>query len=346
MLENEKENIQKIYSFCKNYYLNNKKFPVINEIMSHTKLERRKVVSILKLLIQHKYIKFNKNRYYLSEQKLKRRKKKIKDAVITVPVQQKEEESTKQEAVKPETKQTIKINKIIVFKVLISIILIAFVYIGIEYNYIAFRLTKSFFNALISAIGFFVFGIISFECFILFIIRKNYLLSSLFFFLFLIIFLNNFLNIMSGQFEKYQECLFSQEKIELNNNKELYNLYEKQEKELETELNNRLSERRTLQEQIKNDFDNKNLKWQEWTVTNKKIPEIENKLKDVRDKKEKLLSSNQITKETKITIYDFLSKILKTPPNIIQFIHLVFPSFILDIISSISLALVFFLKNE
>ena len=65
MLDNEKEMIQKVYSYCKNYFLNKNIFPSIKQIINHTGLNRDRIVSILKLLVNHKYIKYKNKRYYL-----------------------------------------------------------------------------------------------------------------------------------------------------------------------------------------------------------------------------------------------------------------------------------------
>jgi hypothetical protein len=320
-------------------------FPKLEIISAHCNLPIDDTISIINNLEkQGEIIRFYAHRYIkdvwisiqtrLKQKKVIKKEKIVKPEIIKEPVK----EITKENL--PVIKgNKFKIDKILAFKIIIFVVFIAFLYLGIKYNFISFYQTKDFYDALISAIGFFVFSIVSFECFILFIINKKYILSLAFLLIFIVIFISNFITILESQFEKYQDYTFSDTKITQDNNSILYKEYQKQEKEFEIELDNRIEERNKLNIDIKN-------KWTVWNITNKQIPDIQNKLKEIRVKKENILLNNTIVEKKKITIYELIADLFKTETNNIQFILLIFRALTIDLIASISLALIFFLKDE
>lgn len=327
MIQNEKEIIQKVYSFIVDYDLqNNNKTPVINVIAKAVNLDRKKTIQILQLLAKHKYLEYRDYRYRLPEQK--RFKKPKNENNNEIP---------------KEMIQNIKSHKITIFKIILTFILILFVIMSIQANFNGLSLTKNFYSALSSSIGFVFCSIIFLDLAIFFFIKKMKI-CILFFILFLLLFSNNFLNILSGQFNDYQKIVTSKENT--INKQLLFNQLVNQENELQIELTHRYDELIRYDLLLKNEPKNKSYLYKTINLTDYKIPDLKNQLNVIRINKNKLLNENKINEIKKSTIYDFLSFLIKKPANIIQLIHLIFPAFILDIISSINLSLILFLKND
>jgi hypothetical protein len=346
MQESEKEQIQKVYDFFKSYYQKYGKSPVIGEIIKQTGLTRKKISSILTLLVKYKYLKFKNKRYRTPEQ-IKGNKVIPKIDDIEETFIQEESNQIIQDIKEEKPIKKNKINNIFVLKIILGLIFVSFCFLGIQANYIAYLFNKLPQDAFISASGFFIFEIIAFDFFIFFRIRKNYGLSRIFFLIFIMLFLNNFLNIFTGQYVLYQNKVFSSENLEKENNENLNDLYSKQEELLNNQLNDKYEKRDIYK--FRYDLNNKDKSsfYSYLSVINKEIPDIQNKIKVIQDKREHIFLKNQISKKEKIDVYGFISKNLwNLNSNIIKFIHLIFPSFLLSLISSISLALIMFLKNE
>jgi energy-coupling factor transporter transmembrane protein EcfT len=325
MVQNEKEIIQKVYGFIVDYDLqNNNKTPVINVIAKAVNLDRKKTIKILQLLAKHKYLEYRDYRYRLPEQK---RFKKPKQ----------------ENQIPKEMIQNIKSHKITIFKITLTFILILFVIMSIQANFKGLSLTKDFYSALSSSIGF-VFCSIIFLDLAIFFFTKKMKIWILFFILFILLFSNNFLNILSGQFNDYQKIVSNKENT--INKQLLFNQLVNQENELQIELTHRYDELTRYDLLLKTEPKNKSYLYKTINLTNYKIPDLKIQLEKIRTDKKELLNENKINEIKKVTIYDFLSFLFKKPANILQLIHLIFPAFMLDIISSINLSLILFLKND
>jgi hypothetical protein len=196
--------------------------------------------------------------------------------------------------------------------------------------------------------------VICFEATIFILINKKIfwitktILSIFFISMFLVSLFIIGLNILTGQFDKYQNILIAEKKASNDNSYTLFNEYEKQESELKKEYDNRVSER-DRQQNIYSAMDGteKNYYNVRYTITklNTDIQGYEKKLETLRTKKQGLLETNTITEVRKSTLYDYFFKD-KEKAKQFEFLQIVLPSLVFDIISSISLGLIFFMKEE
>jgi len=205
-------------------------------------------------------------------------------------------------------------SKVFYFKIIIFICFVIFYYMGVKNNFIGFLKHKNNFDALISAIGFFSFSIVMLECFLFFIRKK---IKWLFISLFLIMFSSNFFTILDGQIENYNK---------LNSEKNYIDeieIIKSENKNLEMQLSN-----------FQNELERQKEKKSEWFIrrlTFDDIPEVQNK---IINNNKKIIELTKTTK--KQTIID----------NIwIQSFRFIITSFAMELIASISLALLFFLKK-
>jgi len=246
------------------------------------------------------------------------------------------------------------IGKLFVFKVLIFIVFCCASIMTVTYNYYGFTKIMDGFKAMLSSITFVLFGIACFESFIFVSINKNIriitrVLLDIFFMamfgLSLIIIVTNILN---GQFDKYQNLLMAEKKANNDNSYTLYNEYEKQEVELKKEYDNRVNERDRQQNifsgMIGTEKNYYNVSYR-IVLLNNEIKVYENKLNVIRDKRQKLLETNTITEVRKMTLYEYFFKDKDTAKKF-EFLQIVLPSLVFDIISSVSLGLIFFMKED
>ena len=173
------------------------------------------------------------------------------------------------------------------------------------------------------------------------------------FFLSLFIFLTSLIliSITNAQFDRYQSTLF-EEKIATDDNLyELNKTLNEEETEYKNELTNRTNKRDELDNLLKtlevNTREYNNTYWR-ISLLNKEIKDYQNKLETVRTQIKDLLVSNKITSVRKVSLYDFLNKIFKNKlnTNFLEFFQIIAPSLIYDLISSISLGLIFFMKED
>jgi hypothetical protein len=365
----------KVYYFCEKYYKDSgeKHFPTVKYIVDNLSKPKEMIIIILNLLVQHNYLKKFRNKYYFLDQKIKRKKRvteKLKQPE-TINIQENDNKIDKEipTEIKAKTQiinnnepkksiltsilntlNKIKIDKIIVFKVLIFLSFLGIIQQAVKYNFIGYKDFKSDPDALISAISFTLEAMILFECAIIFYIQESKL-KYLFFFLFLIVFTNNFINVMSGQYKTYQNKIFSGINIESNNNQSLKQIYEKEEKEAEKELNQLIDYRNLYNKKLTDNSNDRLSKNELWVIDNRKIPAIEKKLYEIRGDIKSQLQNKDFNQVKELTFYEFVSSIwifksMNIQAGFLQFIHYVFITLLLDLLSSISLTLIFFLKKS
>lgn len=252
-----------------------------------------------------------------------------------------------------------KVNKLFIFKLIIFVCFVFSFVMTVYYNYLGFLQVKgNTFEAFGCSLALVLFGITCIETILfLWTAEKKNLWINLALTLFLspmaiIIFVINFQNIMVGQFEKYQSVLIQNEVANNSNSNDLNNSYIKEENEQERQLLFAEQERARLQALQQNYAE----KSKDYNILQRKIDNLSTsisnlstKLNLIRSQQRELLTSNKLTKAKKMTYYDYLNKkVLKGHFNasILEFFQLVLPALIFDLLASVNLALLFFLKEE
>jgi hypothetical protein len=317
MLDAQKENIQKIYSFCKNYTLNNNNhFPSALKIQGSTQINIPEIKSILQLLVTHKYLKYKNKKYYLPEQKIKRKKQQI-----PIPVKQ---EIKKQ-----------KFNLDFIFGIILLTVFIAFLYIGIKSLYLGMTTIKSNTDSMIFAIAFTLISAVFFkkmiECFRL---KNKMFWFYLFFYLILSVF--NTITFNRYFYQLYQDKLFTTENITAIQDKGKNEINDKKIVMIENEIKG-IEKEKIRQENILNNLnkDDEKYSFYYWNINGnngfiKKL-EVKNKeLNKLYDEKNKLLSNNKVIEITQKK--ELLS-------NDLMKVYLFFPAFIIEFFISICLVL-------
>ena len=249
-----------------------------------------------------------------------------------------------------------KLNKLIVFKIGIFFVFIISFFMAIVNVYQTQLKSNDNFHALAGSISLVGFNLICFESFLFSILSKMKVCTKIILgvvFLSLFIFLTSLIliSITNAQFDRYQSTLF-EEKIATDDNLyELNKTLNEEETEYKNELTNRTNKRDELDNLLKtlevNTREYNNTYWR-ISLLNKEIKDYQNKLETVRTQIKDLLVSNKITSVRKVSLYDFLNKIFKNKlnTNFLEFFQIIAPSLIYDLISSISLGLIFFMKED
>ncbi len=325
MMDSQKENIQKIYSYCKNYTTTNKQFPSADKIQKATEINIIEIKSILKLLVAHKYLKFKGKRYYLPEQKIKRKFKKI--------------EPTKKEI--PKSKLTLFINYIskfnlnFIFTIILFVVFLAFLYIGIKSLYLGMKTIKDSTDSIIFAIAFTLISAVFFKKMVEYFQKKS---KMFWFYLSFYIVLTTFNTITFNRYfyQLYQDKLFTTENIIAIQDQSKNVINDKKIKQLENEIIG-IEKEKNRQETILNNMtkDDEKYNFYFWNINGnsgfiRKL-EIKNKeLNKLYDEKNKLLSNNkviEITQKKELLNNDMMK------------VYLFFPAFIIEFFISICLVL-------
>jgi len=261
----------------------------------------------------------------------------------------------------PEKKQEVKkvqpninINLFKFFRIIIAFVGICFVYIGVKYvfygNMKNFN-NKDYIDAFICAFAFLLMSIICLEFTIFFIIKKN-LLFILFAFIYFILFCYNTGTILYYKYDVYlSKNVFSDEKIQtkkdLNKISEIKNNID----DLQSKKNNIQSSRDLQFNLIKNidsqkgdnTSDKLRLKYergQQYKILqgiDNQLSQINNEIKTARDEKITTESNNSgIFQEEKHELFS----------GWVLALYLFLPSFAIELLASICLALLLFIKFE
>lgn len=348
MLEQEKDMIQKVYSYCRNYFINKNSFPSYNNIMSSTNLNYQKVKGILNLLVSHKYIKYRNTKYYFPEQKIKFKKKKEKPTP-----------ETHQEHPQRHSKTALDLN-ILLLKVLIGIVGILATILSIYYTFIWFLDKAPIIIGFIISFTMVGFSVSAFEFIIYFKNNKNYFVSFIISILWIIVLVFSMSSTIAGQYNQYRE---KQIKYEIENTDNTYLYYQEllsQEESIKTDINDKLQERKRylgiLQEFNTAELMKENKKQvQQYRNSiyyiDKDIKQLKSDLLKVQEEKKKMLSDNKTIKNTEkedfyVWSSRIISKVIKISPFIIQFYLNLFPAIFIDIIAPLSFALIIFFKKK
>ncbi len=323
MLETQKENIQKVYSYFKNYSINKNKPPSIKEIETNTQINIKEIPSILQLLVAHKYLKFKRKRYYLPEQKIKRQKK-----TKEISIEEKPEE------IKPKVKKPFNLN--FIFTIILLFVFIAFLFIGIKSLYLGMLTIKDNVDSMIFAIAFTLISAVFFKKMV-----ENFKKSNMFwFYLFFYIILSVFNTITFNRYfyQLYQDRLFTTENITAIQDKNKNEINDKKILILENEIKN-IEKEKNRQENILNSMNKEEKKYNFYYYNvNGFIKKLESKNKELNklyDEKTNIMSNNNvilITQKKELLNNDMMK------------IYLFFPAFIIEFF--ISICLVLLLQNK
>ena len=229
-----------------------------------------------------------------------------------------------------------------VFKAVILLVGLAFIYIGIKYNYYGNLKNKDLSDSFICAFAFMLMAIICFEIW-LFYFQKKKKISWFFLFLYLLLFTYNTGTIMYYQYEKYQEKnVFSKEKIKTKKDLSLYNniknqisITERKQKDLQDERDRQFKILNTLDQSD----DSKKYSFYFWNIRGKKgldeqIDNINLEIKKLRENMLNIESNSKIIENEKKELFT----------GWMLLVYLFLPSFTIEFLASICLALLLFLK--
>lgn len=347
-------------------------FPKIEIISAHCDIDIEEIKKIiLELEKEGKIIRFHAHRY------LKEVWDKLNSQIQTLKAQAKKR--IKKEIIKPKIENIItkdkkfiltKINELFIIKIILCIMLITSILIEMNYNIENFIFMMGNIKGVLTGIALVLYDCIALSL-IIFVIKMKFKINNnffgylklfiskgsiiaLLFCLFIGVFYILQINIMTGLFEKYQNQLFNKkEKLE---NKDLILLqrYEKEERELEREINIRNLTRDKLNEKLQtiediesNEYKNLNYKI---NLLNNEINKLRKELNIKRDLIENIYKqNNNIVMEERLNFFELISLNIfkgKIKANWLQIIQVFFPALIFNLISSASMGLLLFLKKE
>lgn len=264
----------------------------------------------------------------------------------------------KKTPVKPKKKFAFpKINKLVIFKVGIFFVFVIAFFMAIINVYHTLLKSNSHFHAVTASITLISFNLISFESFLFVLTSKmkkmlKTVLAPLFFTLFIFLTLFILVSIANSQFDRYQTTLI-QDKVETNDN--FYDVkatLEENIKENKEELANRVEKREQIEKFMRELApDTKEYNRMYWRVhyVNKEVKKFQANIDKDRKEIKSMRSSNKITSIRKVTFFQYLNNTIfkgKIDVNFFEFIQIIVPSLIFDLISSISLGIIFFMKEE
>jgi len=325
---------EEVLNFIKTYYSENKRFPSQSIIANNFKISISQTSKIIKSLYKTNKIKRRKNYYYLAGTlKRQKAKKEIK-----------KEELVKNENIIITFLKFLKsrIDMDLLFKIILFIVFVDFIFIGIKYLYFGMLKYKDNIDALSCAIAFMLIAVVFFKMFFIELQKKNPL-CIFYGLLYIIIFLYNTTTLSVYFYEKYQDKLYSQEKIQTKKDNFIFNDLETQIKTIEKEIFS-LEEEKNRQMKILIPMEKSDLKYNfyYWNINNKEtgfLAKIEKKnmeLNKLKQDRNKLLLNSEIIQTEKKELL----------PNWLMKIYLFFPAFIIDFLASMSLVLLFQKKKE
>lgn len=271
----------------------------------------------------------------------------------------------KQEKIKKFKFKFPKINELFIIKIILTLMLITSIVIEMNYNIENFILMMGQLKGILTGVALVLYDCIAVSL-IIFVIRikskGNFLkllitklfVSIVLFSLFIGVFYTLQVNIMNGLFNKFQDQLFHKKEQFENKELTLLERYEKQEKELEKEIDLRIDNRDFVQSKFRlvEDIKSKeyrNLNWRLYEL-NKEIDKRKKELNKTRNLIEKIIKENKvIVKEKKTTFFELVSLNIfnnKIKSNWLQIFQVFFPALIFNLISSSSMGLLLFLRKE
>lgn len=320
--------LKKIRKIILKYYKENNQFPKIDYISELAGIKYRKVIAILRKFEKTGFLKRNYNQYIIDSSY---REKNIKKVIPII------------------------------------VIRIAMLFIGIFAAYMSIYYTANwlfeFLHPVLSIIlsgTMILFSIIAFEMIIILFGRKQFAISSIFIFLWVIVLIFSMVSTVAGQYNQrmanFNEKIFEKkDKINKNSELESYNIieadlvdrmnYKKQEYDT---LNNLLSEFDTLEKRKKNS----SFFWDTYKrlkVAEQDLKKIDDRLNEIRKKKLDNVLDLGVGTEASIEnwppFYSWLGGILDVRPDFVEFWMSVFPAIFIDLIAPLALAISMFLNG-
>lgn len=312
---NNNKNIKKVFSFCVNYFKQYGKFPKIIKIMNGVNVNKKELNTIFK--------------YLLSLNKIKRKNNNNYSLVL---------DSNDKENIN----KTI-FDKFFLFKIILFFVFLNFCYIGIKYNYIGNLKFKENIDALSSAIAFMFSAIIFFKLSIDAFVNKKFIKFVICIFIYILLFVYNTFTILNYQYDKYYDKIYSEKFIKFKKDEEQINLIDMEIKLIENQLNTKNKEKER-QEKILFSLDINDKDYLYYfnnlngLYKNSLNMQIKNLIKDLN---KKLEEKNKIMQESDI----LKSKKPKFLTGILLNLYLFFPSFVIELLASITLTLLFYIKK-
>lgn len=323
---------KELIDFIRNYYKKHNKFPMIDTICERFNLKRFKVIEILRTLENKRLIRRSVANYSLPAKKIER--KKVKQQI---PLDIKKNKK-------------IEIIKIVTLKFVILVVGVIATYLSMLYSFRWFCNFLNVFNSFLFSIAVVGFSVVAFEVIILCKQNDQYILVSVFSFLWIIVLVFSMLSTVAVQLSLEMQKEINQEVMNIENDNEilLYEEYEKRIEDIKIEIESKRKERQKLHEFIdKTEFDNdyKNLNYRIF-LKNKDIENLKKELNTLQNKAESLLKKGiKIQVKRKITFYEWLEKVFKINRAISRFVLQLFPAIFIDLIAPISFAIVLFYKK-
>lgn len=240
-------------------------------------------------------------------------------------------------------KENKKLDMNMVFNIILFAVFIDFCYIGIKYNYYGNLNFKDHLDALTCAIAFMLASIIFFKKAIETLINKKSI-CIIYFVIYLLLFCYNTGTVLQYQFDKYQDKLYSVENIKTLSEKNKDVLTDKKIKIIEDELKN-IEKEKLRQETILSGLSKEDEKYNfyYWNINRtdrnnpgfiKKIEIKNNELLKLYEDKSRVSESTVKTEKKKL----FSGKLLT--------VYLFFPAFVIELLASITLVLLFRNKRK
>lgn len=246
------------------------------------------------------------------------------------------------------------INILLIFKLAIFIVFIFAFIMALRYNHTGFYIrNQDNFESWLMSVIICGFGTISFECpFFIWPIKSINIpikIASTLFFIAAFILCTGItvMNILNVQFEKYQNILIQQQKTDANDNdNHLLQLYKEQEKEYKKEYDTAVTTRDKYLQDL-NLYEKQTKEYNDinylLSVSKKDVKTYEKLLQEKRDLIQGIEGKTTYTELQKITVYEYA---FKDKAKNFEFTQIILPSLLFELISNVSLAIIFFLKEK
>ncbi len=337
--------LNKLQSILWDYDKNNPgKFPKIKWIAQWMGLSYYKTVEALRILEAEKFLSRNYNQYkLLSKKPTSQPSARTADGPSSVKTAPKKDLT------------------LIVIRVVMAIIGLISIGLSIYFTQFWFREFFTPFLSIMLSLSLVSFSVIAFEVTIIFWKKHQHILVILFGLMWGMVLIFSMMSTLAAQFNTWsiKEKQASSGKIQNANQKLIFNEYDKEKQEVLL----RISEERIelhVNQNILQQFNTLEKRKQDWKFywstkqfineSQIEIDRLEQLLKEVRNKSQMFLESNQeisiIEKEQVFSFYIWISQMVKVDSAYIRFWLFIIPAVAIDILAAVGIALALFLKKE
>jgi hypothetical protein len=355
-------NSEIIFSYAKKYYIQHNKFPPLDYLEKSTGLGPDDVQLALKILEKEKKI----------NRKVSKRTIPSDSNIISSENMEPDTESHEEEPKKSSNKvevaevivmpeNTVSIHtdlesKIRNLKKIILILGVSAICLSFYFNSVWFMPIMGILLAL--PMSFFIVGTLtaSFECTVIFWRRSQHGLSLTFGSIFVVVLIFSMAAIVAGQYNN-QIKAEDTKKVSYGNDYKTYQDYDSQVLKINAEISNRQKTRDrytnlilefdTNEKQVSNRRIIDNYEYKIRSI-DKEISGFNAEIKGIQEKKDELSGKGKVVNISNYDFYEMASRSLLFHPNkdLIRFFLLMFPALLLDVVSSLFIAIYIFLDEK